>query len=307
MSWKNLKIFAIAVLLVMNVFFGIEVRWQYKRMNYYSESEIASVGKLLSESGLSVGEKYLRAKKVSVPAYMRNYGEEELALAVGALFGDVSRDGEELVAQGGSYRFSQNGTFEYRSAQGVVMPTALISSDDISAIFMLDNYSEKLEAAMEKAMRTGDINSLPQNKKAEKTSARLYRLYVTDDGKYYAAMFLQYIGKMQTSQAFYLVIDAGGNVISGEGEFSLLLPTEKLKTDCVDLLTVLFDEKRWADENLPSQSTVAAKNRLELSALYYSYDVYRAADGKEYYVPVINLIYSDGTAHSYNMIDGVKK
>ena len=158
-------------------------------------------------------------------------------------------------------------------------------------------------------MRIESINALPQNKKAEKTSASLYRLYVTDDGKYFVSVFLQYIGKMQTSQAFSLVIDADGNVVSGNGTFSLLLPTEKLKTDCVDLLTILFDEKRWADEyfSQPAQSTEQKKNGLELSALYYSYDVYHAANGAEYYVPVINLIYSDGTSHSYNLIDGVKK
>ena len=39
MSWKNLKIFAIAVLFVMNLFFGIEVYMQNKRMNFYSEKE----------------------------------------------------------------------------------------------------------------------------------------------------------------------------------------------------------------------------------------------------------------------------
>ena len=109
---------------------------------------------------------------------------------------------------------------------------------------MFDSYSERLETAMKKVMRIESINALPQNKKAEKTSASLYRLYVTDDGKYFVSVFLQYIGKMQTSQAFSLVIDADGNVVSGNGTFSLLLPTEKLKTDCVDLLTILFDEKR---------------------------------------------------------------
>ena len=62
MSWKNLKTFAIVVLLIMNVFFGTEVYRQYKRMNYYSEKEINSVTELLSESGIYVNEDILRAK-----------------------------------------------------------------------------------------------------------------------------------------------------------------------------------------------------------------------------------------------------
>ena len=64
MSWKNLKTFAIVVLLIMNVFFGTEVYRQYKRMNYYSEKEINSVSELLSESGIYVNEDILRAKKL---------------------------------------------------------------------------------------------------------------------------------------------------------------------------------------------------------------------------------------------------
>lgn len=310
MSWKNLKIFAIAVLFVMNLFFGIEVYMQNKRMNFYSEKEIASVRGLLSESGLQVKEDYLRAKKVSPPAYMRRYGDGELLASVKSVFGNVESDGDALTAvSGGIYRFGAGDGFEYRSSEDSPLPEEILENGNVSAIFMFDSYSERLEAAMKKVMRIESINALPQNKKAEKTSASLYRLYVTDDGKYFVSVFLQYIGKMQTSQAFSLVIDADGNVVSGNGTFSLLLPTEKLKTDCVDLLTILFDEKRWADEyfSQPAQSTEQKKNGLELSALYYSYDVYHAANGAEYYVPVINLIYSDGTSHSYNLIDGVKK
>ena len=52
MSWKNLKTFAIVVLLIMNVFFGMEVYSQYTSMNYYSEKEINSVTELLSERAI---------------------------------------------------------------------------------------------------------------------------------------------------------------------------------------------------------------------------------------------------------------
>ena len=90
MSWKNLKTFAIVVLLIMNVFFGTEVYRQYKRMNYYSEKEINSVTELLSESGIYVNEDILRAKKLSIPAYMRTSSDVELLSAL-RLFGNVSR------------------------------------------------------------------------------------------------------------------------------------------------------------------------------------------------------------------------
>ena len=232
MSWKNLKIFAIAVLFVMNLFFGIEVYMQNKRMNFYSEKEIASVRGLLSESGLQIKEDYLRAKKVSPPAYMRRYGDGELLASVKSVFGNVESDGDALTAvSGGIYRFGAGDGFEYRSSEDSPLPEEILENGNVSAIFMFDSYSERLETAMKKVMRIESINALPQNKKAEKTSASLYRLYVTDDGKYFVSVFLQYIGKMQTSQAFSLVIDADGNVVSGNGTFSLLLPTEKLNAD----------------------------------------------------------------------------
>lgn len=304
MSWKNLKTFAIAVLLIMNVFFGTEVYRQYKRMNYYSEKEISSVTELLSESGISVNEDILRAKKISVPAYMRTSEEAELLSAL-RLFGNVSRDGEKYTASGdcGKWSFGSDGSFEYRAAEDAPMPVSLMESGTVSAVFMIDKYTEKLETAMKSIICFDDINALSANKGAKPSHAELYRLYTDRDTGYYIAMFLQYMGEMQTSRAFYLLVNEAGEVLSGEGSISLLLPDEKLKTDCVDLLTVLFDEKRWADVYLSSGRT----GRLSLSELYYSYDIYRLGDNPEYYVPTVNLIYSDGTVRSYNMIDGIKK
>lgn len=304
MSWKNLKTFAIIVLLIMNVFFGTEVYRQYKRMNYYSEKEISSVTELLSESGIYVNEDILRAKKLSIPAYMRTSSDVELLSAL-RLFGNVSRSGEKYIVSNGykTWSFGNDGSFEYRSAENVSMPVSLIESGTVSAVFMIDEYTERLEAAMNGIICFDNINALPANKGAKPSHAELYRLYTDRDTGYYVAMFLQYTDKMQTSQAFYLLIDENGEVLSGEGSISLLLPNEKLKTDCVDLLTVFFDEKRWADAYFSSGKT----GRLLLSELYYSYDIYRLSDGSEYYVPTVNLIYSDGTVHSYNMIDGIKK
>ncbi len=304
MSWKNLKTFAIVVLLIMNVFFGTEVYRRYKKMNYYSEKEISSVTELLSESGISVGEDILRARKVSAPAYMRASEEAEFLSAL-RLFGNVSRDGEKYTVSGdcGKWNFGSDGSFEYRAADDAPMPVSVMESGTVSAVFMIDRYTEKLEAAMKSAICFDDINSLSANKGAKPSHAELYRLYTDRDTGNYIAMFLQYTGRIQTSQAFYLLVNESGEVLSGEGSISLLLPDEKLKTDCVDLLTVLFDEKRWADVYLSSGTA----GRLSLSELYYSYDIYRTGEGLEYYVPTVNLIYSDGTVHSYNMIDGIKK
>lgn len=304
MSWKNLKTFAIAVLLVMNVFFGTEVYRQYKRMNYYSEKEISSVTELLSESGIYVSGDILSAKKTSTPAYMRTRTEGELLSAL-RLFGNVSRDGEKYTVSDGykTWTFGSDGSFEYRAAEDVLMPVSLIESGAVSAVFMIDDYAERLEGTMERLICFSDISSLPANKGAKPSHAELYRLYTDRDTGHCVAMFLQYTDKMQTSQAFYLLIDENGEVLSGEGSISLLLPNEKLKTDCVDLFTVLFDEKRWADSYFSS----VGSGMLSLSELYYSYDVYRLSNGAEYYVPIVNLIYSDGTVHSYNMIDGIKK
>lgn len=311
MSWKNLKTFATVVLIIMNIFFGAAVNRQYKRAHYYSESEIASVGKLMAESGIYIEESYLRAKKASLPVYKRAYREGATEEAVREIFGSADADNGKYVAKtaNGTYCFFGDGGFEYRCNEEVELPRQVIDSGRVRQIFIFDEYTEKLESAMKKAMPIEKINSLPQNRKAEKTDARLYRLFVTDDGCY-AAMFLQYIGGVQSSNAFYMLTDASGSIVSGEGDFSLLLPTEKLRADCADLLTVLFDEKRWADEyfSLQRQKDPAAKKtQLTLSMLYYSYDKYLSADGAEFYVPVINLVYSDGTVNSYNLTDGMKK
>ena len=71
MKWKNLKSFAIAVLLVLNVLFGILAYIRYTDENYYDKELTENMTALLSESDIVLAGNALSDKIVKLNARKR--------------------------------------------------------------------------------------------------------------------------------------------------------------------------------------------------------------------------------------------
>ena len=69
MSWKSLKTLALIILMLLNIVFGISVAVRYAAVNYYSSDEKKLAEELLAESGITVPQSILSAKKRRFSAY----------------------------------------------------------------------------------------------------------------------------------------------------------------------------------------------------------------------------------------------
>lgn len=304
MSWKNLKYFAIAVLLIMNVFFGVSVLSQNNKMNHYSGEEIDSVSEILAKSRIYISRNILEEKKAKLSVYTRGFDEEELGRAAEDICGMKPSRGEnyfEAVSDGETRRFYDDYTFTF-SKDGAVTPENEISAAGTSEIIATEAHESYYNGIVDKFMKISSVNSSSVNRGALRTDAVLYRLFYNKSDGLYVATFVQRFGGMTGTNEFHLVFD-GEDVISGSGTFTLLLPKNERRTECTDIVNLLFSEKREADALYG-----AGEYPIQLvSSVVYEYDVYYDSERLCYYIPVCNLIYSDGTTHSYNLIDGEKR
>ena len=69
MSWKNLKTLAIAILLVMDVFFLYSLIARERAARYYDSELIDAATKIFHESSLYVDKSFLTERIVSLPVY----------------------------------------------------------------------------------------------------------------------------------------------------------------------------------------------------------------------------------------------
>lgn len=305
MSWKNLKYFALAVLLIMNVYFGTNVYLQSRSVNYYSDEEIETATALLSASKLYFSRRLLEVKKVSMPVCESEFNREQYKKVISSMLGksDMSEENGAInvVTDDGQWSFCADYAFEYSTPDSVSPKTALLE-EGVTELITTEEYERFYNKAAGDFISVKRINASSPNRGANKTDARLYRLFYNGSRGIYIAMFLQYIGGIQTKDGFYLTFD-GDKVISGEGCFALILPKTEKTTSGVDLIDLLLREKRALDAQYGDKDRTA----LMVSSVVYTYDVYSDAGGTRYYVPVCNLIYTDGTTHGYNLVDGKKE
>ncbi len=117
MKWKNLKSFAIAVLLVLNVIFGILVYIRYTDENYYDKELIENMTTLLSESDIVLAGNALSDKIVKLNTLVGTVSAAKTADALALMSGaSPESGGESLVCRSGNAVYSHDGknTFSYR-------------------------------------------------------------------------------------------------------------------------------------------------------------------------------------------------
>ena len=79
MSWKNLKILAIVILLVMDSFFLFSLIKRTRSARYYDGALIDSALSVFRESSFYVDRKFLSSRKASIPVYSGAVDEDSLS------------------------------------------------------------------------------------------------------------------------------------------------------------------------------------------------------------------------------------
>ena len=303
MSWKNLKTLALVILVLLNVIFGVGVAVRYSNANYYSSEERTLATQLLKESGITVPPGILSAKKKNFSAYSRDISADDVKETAAYVFGrenvELSEGKVEVEYMSGKMTISPDGDIEF-AREKEKLPTEFMRGTRLKEIIQIEESRKEYESLINDFFSIKRFAKARTNRGALKTSLSLYRLMQTEDGGRYVAVFTQNFGGLTGSGRLYVVFD-GSEVMSCDGELVFLLPKKELKTENADLLDLLFKEKRIADEARVSPDAP----QMEVSRVYYTYAQY--SDGKSvYYVPVCNILYTEGTLRGYFLTNGEK-
>ena len=107
MKWKNLKSFAIAVLLVLNAVFGVLVYIRYTDENYYDKELIENMTTLLSESDIALAGNALSDKIVKLNVLVGTVSAAKTAEALTLMSGAAPEsESDALVCRAGNAVYS---------------------------------------------------------------------------------------------------------------------------------------------------------------------------------------------------------
>lgn len=296
MSWKNLKVFAIVTLLVMDIVFAVCVIERKVSVLYYKDSLIDSALTVFAESDLNVDPSFLKKRNLHPAVYL---GTPDTAMRK-HLTRTMQEKGFSSEEDVGGIRFSgENGefflgddlTFSYLADAESRSPSAMLKEGFWIAV----SDEESLVSATE-TVKTflGDYGLLTDSfskYRYEIICERIYRL-----GDQTVLRCIQYLDGMPLHNGFSLYLD-GGAVVSADGTFALYSPNEKKSADNIGVMNVLFEEKSYID-------TLTQDLDFTLSSISYSYGLYFDADGTFYLIPLCEVTYTNGEKRTYNFVSG---
>lgn len=302
MSWKTLKLVAIAVLLALDLYFLVNVIIQYNEKNYYSGEEQEMAKNILKSENIYLSDDILSAKKQNRSAYSRDFSSPDLKKLLSGIYGDFavfsSSTGYYIETGGGILNIEGGGNIDFLTS-GWENLSEKLASMQTAEVEVTKAYERRFGGIISDFFGISKINSSLVNSGALKTEIKIISLsYNVEKGVYIAQVCQSFDG--YSGDGIMLVVISGETVLAAKGHFAYLLPNIRYETVCVDLLDILLGEKRargkeYAGEPPPPQ---------KIEKIEYSFGIFYDSKGSGYYVPICDLIYSDGTRHSYNLVDG---
>lgn len=300
MSWKNLKTFAIAILVAMNAFFLYSLIERTHAVQYYDDKLIDSATEIFRESNLYVDRSFLTARQVSLPVYTGTVSDvffDDLSkkMESAGYIAEYGPGGMHFIGANDEYYIGNDFAFLYFTEEDSPKPSELLLN---GAFIKRENpdFSE-----VEKIIQTFlSALSIPEQ---EKKFA--YELDFTDfytSGTESVVCVMQKINGKDTENRLYLLLSEG-HVIAADGFFALTSPQRRLSTQTVGMMEILFSEKNYLDERYRESGEISRENMI-LSSVKISYAVYFDADGSFYFVPVRTLVYQNGESRTYNDVSG---
>lgn len=291
MNWKNLKSFAIAVLLVLNAVFGILVYVRYIDENYYDKELTENMTALLAESDIVLARNALSAKIVKLNALMASSSPETVMNALELMSGaSPEREGDAYVCHVGDAVYSHDGErdFSYKRK-------ASDSLDAIGAVSVA-NAEEEGKRAAAAVWKFLSLDRVLSSDGKYKSGFICRDIRYSPSGSFFAAELVLAIGEFETDNVLtvYLRDDAPLMI---EGKLPLAEPEGLGAVQEIGLFTVLLDEKEYVD-------TLSVKKTRILSQISYSYITWYDMNGKFYFTPTCELRYESGELSHYDMITG---
>ncbi|MBE6665211.1 MAG: hypothetical protein E7603_03180 [Ruminococcaceae bacterium] len=292
MHWKDLKTFAIAVLLVVDAVFVFCIFEHWHAEMYYRNNLIDSAVSVFEASGLHVDSSFLEKKKESLPVYQGMSDLQSLSESL-EYPGDFSRmeeDGLRLIGEDGTYFFGYDFSFFYSREERFEMPSELIHTDGWALLAGGET------AAVCECVSADFLKSLlPVNRKYKYIPECLA---VYGSGEESIAVFSLRFENRKTENKIFCRVSQG-KVVSADGMLCTAFPDERKKAENIGLCNLLFEEKAYIDALDASER----KPSYTVADVSYSYGVY-FDENIFYFIPLCRITYADGESRTYNFISG---
>lgn len=291
MKWKNLKSFAIAVLLVLNVLFGILVYIRYTDENYYDKELTENMTALLSESDIVLAGNALSDKIVKLNALVGTVSAAKTADALTLISGaSPESEGEALVCRAGNAVYSHDGksAFSYKRSD--------ISEPDATGAVSVANAEEEGRRAADAVWKFLSLDKIFTGEGKYKSKLVCRDIRYSLSGGFFAAELALCMGGFETDNILTAYLRDGVPLMI-EGSLPLSAPDGAMAVQEIGMLTVLLDEKAYVD-------TLPVKKKRILSQISYSYITWFDMNGKFYFTPICELRYESGELSRYDMITG---
>lgn len=292
MHWKDLKTFAIAVLLVVDAVFVFCICEHWYAEMYYRKNLIDSALSVFEESGLYVDRSFLEKKKERPPVYDGALESENLSESLERLGGSLQREekGIHVSREDGAFFFGYDFSFSYRSEEGLELPSELLHTKNWTLL-----TGGEQEAVCEYISVDFLQSLLPVNGKYQYTPECLA---VYGSGEESIAVLILRFGKMKTENRILCRVSEG-KIVSADGTLFTAFPNERKKAENIGLCNLLFEEKAYIDALDESER----KPSYTVTDVSYSYSVY-FDENAFYFIPLCRITYADGESRTYNFISG---
>lgn len=295
MKWKNLKSFAIAMLLLLNIIVGVLVGIRYTDENYYDRETIENMTALLGESDIVLAPQALSEKIVRLYTLRGTYAEEKTVQALTLISGTAPvYDGEKYLCRTENAVYTHDGMREFSYIRGDI-PTL----DAAGAVVPANEARERENAgrAVSEFLFFDEIFPTGGKYKAELVCREI--LYSPSGGFFAARLYMRVAGSDTDNEITAYLRD--GAVIGIQGKLPFAFPTESLRAQETGILTVLLSEKEFIDSQ---RAAGTAKGILVLSHISYSYITWFDMKNTVCFTPVCELHYTNGDCSRYDMITG---
>lgn len=301
MSWKNLKILAIVILILMDSFFLFSLIERTRSARYYDDALIDSAISVFRESSFYVDRKFLSSRKASIPVYTGAVEKDSL-LTVSQTLSDAGYSvknelgGTRFLGEHGEFFIGNDFSFFYFENDRIEKPSVILSEGG----YLRQENGVGVERFRQTAETFLKDNALFSSKKGLGYEICYTDYYLSEDGCIVCVM--QKLDGRDTGNRIYLLV-LDERVVAADGYFAVAAPDRKLSAETVGLMDILFSEKNYFDEAYRESGEVSRENRI-LSSVGYSYEVYFDADGRFYYVPICTVTYQNGESRAYNYVTG---
>ncbi len=300
MSWKRLKTFAIAILLVMNAIFLFLILQRNYRATHYDRDLIDSAIAVFRKSELYVGRSILSEETVSLPVYTGIV--ENGTLREHTIIRAIESEGFRVIDEPGGLRcknavgefyFGNDFGFYYSELGRYDRPSDLLATERY--ILLSSDHGAK-ESARNTVKNFLEKYRFLSQEEPESDYEIAYSKVYSSGVNHIVTLSQRIDGVPIHGNISFLV--SGGRVVSADGILVTRMPESRQRAETVDVLNILFAEKAYLDAR---EDIIAPRIVSDVS---YAYAVYFDADEKFYLIPLCKVSYVGGDVSVYNCVSG---